>query len=223
MIEFLRHSLVIAGKDLTLEMRSKERVVSMLIFAVLVAVVFNFAMDPTETRPIAAMVWVTVLFVGMLGLGRSFGLEREQEALVGVLLTPIDRGAVFLGKFLANLVVLLVATAAVYLVYALFFTVSFVRGGGALVLLTLLACIGFMALGTLFSAIAANTRLGETLLPIILLPLMIPVVIFASEGTRRLLEGRSMEDIASSIRMLGAFDVIFVVVATLMFEWVVQE
>ena len=225
MIEFFRHSMVIAGKDLMLEMRSKERIVSMLTFAVLVAVVFNFAIDPTAfpDRPIAAMVWVTVLFVGMLGLGRSFSLENEQDAMSGVLLTPIDRGALFFGKFLANLLVLLIATAAIYLIYALFFTVSFIPRASGFLLLTLLACVGFMALGTLFSAIAASTRLGETLLPIILLPLMIPVVIFASGGTQRLMVGLPMEEIASSIRMLAAFDLIFLIVATLLFEWVVQD
>jgi heme exporter protein B len=224
MRHFLRHSLVIAGKDLRLELRSKERVVSMLTFAVLVAVVFNFATDPTlPERPISAMIWVTVLFVGMLGLGRSFSQEKEQEALVGILLTPIDRGALYFGKFLANLAVLLLGVAAIYAVYALFFTVSFARGASGFVLLTVLASIGFMALGTLFSAIAASTRLGDTLLPIVLLPLMIPVVIFAAGGTQRLLSGRPLEEIASSIRMLAAFDLIFLLVATLIFEWVVQE
>lgn len=224
MTEFFRQSWVIATKDLTLELRSKERIVSMLTFAVLVAVIFSFSLDPTvPDPPIAAMLWITVLFSGMLGLGRSFTLEREQDALVGVLLAPIDRGALFFGKFVANLVLLLAAALAIYLVYGLFFQVPLVGAGGGLVLVTVLACVGFMALGTLFSAITASTRLGDTLLPIVLLPLLIPVVIFAASATQRILIGRPLDEIAGNVRMLTAFDIIFVIVCTMIFGSVVEE
>src|SRR5690606_35618574 len=151
LMRFLNLSLIIAGKDLTIEMRSRERLLSMLTFAVLVAVVFSFSLDPTvAARPIAgAMLWVTVLFSGMLGLGRSFTIEQEQDAMVGVLLAPIDRGAVFFGKFLANLTLLLTAAVAIFLIYALFFQLTLGAAAGGLAIITLLACIGFMALGTL--------------------------------------------------------------------------
>jgi heme exporter protein B len=222
---FFRDAMVIAGKDLVLEIRSRERLYSMLTFAVLVAVVFSFSLDPTvpRLRVAGAMLWVTILFAGMLGLGRSFSLEKEQDAMVGVLLTPIDRGALFLGKFLANLALLVIAALAIFLVYALFFQLPLGAGAGGLALITLLACIGFMTLGTLFSAVAASTRLGDTLLPIVLLPLLIPVVIFATGATQRLLLNRPLEEVASSIRMLTAFDVIFLVVCTLIFGSVVEE
>ncbi|HEX2092803.1 MAG TPA: heme exporter protein CcmB, partial [Longimicrobiaceae bacterium] len=124
---FLGQVLAVARKDLVLELRSRERLVVSGTFAVLVAVVFSFALDPTvRARSFAAaMIWVTILFAGMLGLGRSFALEREQDALAGVLLAPVDRGAVFLGKFLANLAVLLAVEAVVFPVYALFFGLAF--------------------------------------------------------------------------------------------------
>src|SRR6187551_3133627 len=103
-MNFVRHSLAIAGKDLALEWRTRERSVSILTFTVLVAVVFSFSLDlAVDTDEIAAaMIWVTIIFAGMLGLGRSFSVEREQDTLAGILLAPIDRGAVYLGKFLAN-------------------------------------------------------------------------------------------------------------------------
>lgn len=222
---FVRQVGVIAGKDLRLEMRSRERLVSMLTFAVLVAVVFSFALDPTvRARSITgAMLWVTILFAGMLGLGRSFSMEREQDAISGILLAPMDRGALFLGKFIANLLLLLATEVVVFPVYALFFQVELWGRLGGLALVVLLASAGFMALGTLFSAVAASTRLGETLLPILLLPLLIPVVIFAAGATQRLLLDRPLEEVMGSVRMLLAFDLIFVVVCTLIFGAVVEE
>jgi heme exporter protein B len=224
-IRFLDQMLAVAGKDLRLELRSRERLVTMITFAALVAVIFSFALDPTVRARslLGAMLWVTILFAGTLGLGRSFTLEREQEALTGVLLAPVDRGALYLGKFLANLAILLVVELAVFPVYALFFQTSFAGSLPALALVVVLATIGFIALGTLFSAITAHTRLGDTLLPILLLPLMMPVVIFAATATQRLLIGRPVEEIAASLRMLLAFDLIYVAVCAAIFRYVVDE
>jgi heme exporter protein B len=222
---FVSQMLAIARKDLVLELRTRERLVSMLTFAVLVAVVFSFTLDPTiRARDlVGAMLWVTILFAGMLGLGRSFSLEREQDALTGVLLAPVDRGALYLGKFLANLVLLLATELVVFPVYGLFFQVSFGRSIGGLVLVVVLASVGFIALGTLFSAVTMQTRLGDTLLPILLLPLLLPIVIFAAASTQRLLVGRPLEEVMGSVRMLLAFDLVFIIVCTLVFSAVVEE
>jgi heme exporter protein B len=223
--KFLGQVAAVAGKDLRLEFRSRERLLTMVTFAALVAVVFSFALDPTvRARSIlGAMLWVTILFAGTLGLGRSFTLEREQEALTGVLLAPVDRGALYLGKFIANLVILLLVEAVIFPVYALFFQAGFAGSYPGLIAVIVLASVGFMALGTLFSAITAHTRLGDTLLPILLLPLMIPIVIFAATATQRLLIGRPMTEIAASLRMLLAFDLIYLAVCTALFRYVVDE
>jgi heme exporter protein B len=225
MSRFVGQMLTIAGKDLRLEARSRERLVTMITFAALVAIVFSFALDPTVRARslLGAMIWVTILFAGTLGLGRSFTLEREQEALTGVLLTPVDRGALYLGKFLANLAILLVVEAVIFPVYALFFQASFAGSLLALAGVVVLASVGFIALCTLFSAITAQTRLGDTLLPILLLPLMIPVVIFAATATQRLLIGRPVDEVVSSLRMLLAFDLIYLSVCTVLFRYVVDE
>lgn len=222
---FLAQVWAVARKDLLLEARSRERLLSMGTFAVLVAVVFSFAIDPTvRARSIAgAMIWVTVLFSGTLGMGRSFALEREAEALTGVLLAPVDRGALFLGKWLANLAIVLAVEALVFPVFALFFNLSFQGSLAALVAVVVLATAGFMALGTLFGAIAAHTRLGETMIPILLLPLLTPVIIFACAATQRLLVGRPVSDVASQLKMLLAFDLVFLFVCTAIFGAVLEE
>ena len=222
---FFAQAWAVARKDLLLEVRSRERVISMATFAVLVAVVFSFALDPAvQARSIAgAMIWVTVLFAGTLGMGRAFALEREADALTGVLVSPVDRGALFLGKWAANLVVVLAVEAVIFPVYALFFGLSLGRSLPALMAVVVLATLGFIALGTLFGAIAAHTRLGETLIPILMLPLLIPVVIFAASATQRLLAGRPVSEISSQLRMLTAFDLIFLFVCTAVFGAVLEE
>lgn len=221
----VRQALAVAGKDLVLELRARERIVAMLTFAVLVAVVFSFTLDPTiRARTLGgAMLWITILFAGMLGLGRSFSLEKEQDALAGVLLAPVDRGALFAGKLAANLALLLAAEVVIFGVYALFFQLGYGAGFVGIALVALLASVGFMALGTLFAAVAANTRLGETLIPVLLLPLLIPVVIFAAGSTQLLLVGRPLAEVSGSVRMLAAFDLVFLIVCTLVFESVVEE
>jgi heme exporter protein B len=197
----------------------------MATFAVLVAVVFSFALDPSvRAATIAgAMLWVTVLFAGLLGLGRSFALEREEAALTGVMLSPAPPSAVYAGKLAANLLLVTVVEAVVFPVFALFFGLRYAGSLGALVLVVVLATVGFMALGTLFAAVTAHTRLGDSLLPILLLPLLIPVVIFAASATQRLLLGRPFAEIEGSVRMLLAFDLVFLFVCSAVFGAAVEE
>lgn len=222
---FLKQASIIAAKDLVLELRSRGRIASMLVFAALVAVIFSFALDPTEpVRDVAgAMLWVTVVLAALLGLGRAYTVDREEDALTGLLLTPVDRGAFFAGKFAANLALLLVTELVIFPVYALFFQLRLWEPLPALSLVVLLASIGVVAVGTLFGAIAGSTRLGETLLPVLLLPLVIPVVIYAASATQRLLVGRPFSEVAGSLKMLLAFDIIFLVVCTLAYPSVVEE
>ena len=224
-VPFLAQVWAVARKDLLLEARSRERLLGMGTFAALVAVVFSFAVDPSvPARSMAgAMIWVTILFAGTLGLGRSFALETEADALTGVLLAPVDRGALFLGKWLANTAIVLAVEALIFPVYALFFNLSFRGSLWALAAVVALATAGFIALGTLFAAVAAHTRMGETFLPILLLPLLAPVVIFACAATQRLLAGRPVADVASQMKMLAAFDLVFLFACTAMFGAVLEE
>lgn len=222
---FLGQVLAVARKDLVLELRSRERLVLSGTFAVLVALVFSFSLDPTlRARDFAAaMIWVTVLFAGVLGLGRSFAMEREQEALSGMLLAPVERGVLFLGKFLANLAILLSVELVIFPVYVLFFGLAFAGPLWGIALIVFLASVGFMLLGTLFAAVSAHTRLGEMMLPVLLIPLLLPVVIFAVSGTQRLMVGRPFEEVMGNLRMLLAFDLVYLFVCTVIFGSVVEE
>ncbi len=222
---FVGQVVTVASKDLMLELRSRERIVSMLTLAVLIAVVFSFALDASvRAKSIAgAMIWITILFAGMLGLGRSFSQERDQDTMTGVLLAPIDRGAFFLGKTAANLALLLVVDIVLVPVYGLFFQIDLWTSIGGLAIVVFLASVGFIVLGTLFSAMAAHSRLGDSLLPVLLLPLMIPVVFFATRSTQLLLVGRPLAEVMGSVKVLLAFDLIFLIVCTLVFGSVVEE
>jgi heme exporter protein B len=222
---FFADALAIAGKDLRIELRSRERLVAMAVFAVLVAVVFAFSLDPTvrALTVAGAMLWVTVLFAGMLGLSRSFALEREEDVLTALVLAPVDPRAIFVGKLLGNLVIVLGVALVIFPVFGLFFGLPMGRAAAGLAAVVVLATIGFMALGTLFSAMTVHTRLGETLLPILLLPLMIPVVIFAASATQRLLVGRPVAEVAGSLRMLLAFDLIFLIGCAVVFPAALEE
>lgn len=224
-MRFLAQAWAVARKDLVLEARSRERVVASCSLAVLIAVVFSFALDPAlRARSLAgAMLWITVLFAGTLALGRAFTMEREADALTGILAAPVDRAALFLGKWGASLAVVLVAEAVVFPVYALFFGLQLGRAPATLAAVVVLGTLGFTALGTLFGAMASHTRLGEALMPILLLPLMIPVVIFAATATQRLLAGRPAAEVASQLRMLAAFDLIFIFVCAAAFGAVLEE
>ena len=223
---YLAQAWAVARKDLLLEARSRERFVSMATFAMLVAVVFSFALDPTvRSRDIAgAMLWVTVLFAGTLGLGRSFALEREADAFTGVLVSPVPRGAVFLGKFLANLLVVLAVEAVIFPVYALFFGLRLGgRAGAGWCSSSSWRRWGSWRWGR-SSAPSRRTRgWARSLLPILLLPLLLPVVIFAASATQRLLVGRPLAEIGGNLRMLLAFDLIFLFVCTALFGAAVEE
>jgi heme exporter protein B len=225
MIRFLSQVWAVAGKDLLLEARSRERLVATGTFAVLVAIVFSFALDPSvRASSIAgAMLWVTVLFAGTLAMGRAFAIEHEADALTGVLASPVDRGALFLGKYVGSLAIVLLTELLIFPVFGLFFGLSYGTSWAGLIAVVLLATLGFVALGTLFGAMAAHTRFGESLLPVLLLPLMIPVVIFASTATQRLMAGRPMAEVTSQLRMLGGFDLIFIFVCTAVFGAVMEE
>lgn len=217
---------IILLKELRSEWRTREILSAMGVFGALVLIVFNFAFPPgtVDFRRLApGILWVAFIFSGILGMNRSMAQEKEEGCLQGLLLTPTDRGALYLGKMLANLLFLLVVEAIIVCVFALFFNVGFLEVLGPFVLVTFLGSVGFIATGTLFAAISVQTRFQEVLLPILLIPLVAPLLIGAVKCTGAILSGRGLEDITFWLKFIGAFDAIFVVVAFVIFEYVVQE
>lgn len=226
MREYLRQMGAVLWKDLLVEIRTGDRLAAMGAFSVLVGVLFNYAVDPTVVRPqeiAAGMIWLAVLFAGLLGLGRTFHLEDEEEALQGILMSPIPRDALYLGKVLANFVLVFMVVVLVFGVFAIFFDLTF--GGNLFLLLVVvgLGTLGFVALGTLFSGISSRTRMGETLLPVLVFPLLVPLVIYGVSATSRLFAGRPFSEVEGSLRMLGAFALVALAVGAVLFRFVVEE
>ena len=225
-MSYLRIIAAIAWKDLAVELRTRERVASMGAFTVLVGVLFNFSIDPSVVEPQAiasGLIWMTVVFGGMLGLGRTFHLEEEDGAFQGVLMSPVPRDAIFLGKVAGNFVLLAVVTALVFGVFTLFFDLRFGGNPWALTLVVLLGILGFVATGTLFSAVSAGTTMGDTLLPILVFPVLLPVVIYGVTATSRLLQGLPVSEVDGNIRMLGAFALVALASGAGLFRFVVEE
>jgi heme exporter protein B len=224
--EYLRQVGALVWKDVVVEYRTRERVAAMGGFTILVGILFNYAIDPTAVEPQAiasGLIWMTVVFGGMLGLGRTFHLEEEEGAFQGVLLSPIPRDALYLGKVVANFLILTVVTVLVFAVFALFFGLEFGRHPLALAGVVLLGILGFVAIGTLFSAISARTSMGDTLLPILVFPLMVPVIIYGVTATSSLFAGLPASEVDGNIRMLGAFAAVALAAGAGLFRYVVEE
>lgn len=223
---YLSQVYAILWKDLLVELRTRERIAAMGAFAVLAGVLFNFAMDQTVVRPqdiAAGLIWMTLVFGGLLGIGRTFHLEAQDGAFQGVLTSPTPKDAVFLGKTTANFVLLYVVALLVVGVFTLFFGLDLGDHPGTIALVLALGSLGFVALGTLFSAVSSGTHMGETLLPILVFPLLVPMVIYGVSATGRLLAGRPVSEVEGSVRMLAAFAVLAVGAGAAMFRFVVEE
>lgn len=226
MKEYLGQVGALIRKDLLLELRTRERLASMGAFAVLVAVLFNYATDRSLVAfqdLSAGLIWMTIVFGGMLGLGRTFALEDEDGALQGILMSPVPRDAIFLGKVAANFILLMIVTGVVFAVFALFFDLSYGRHPWILAWVVALGIMGFVALGTLFSAISARSTMGEALLPILVFPLLVPVVIYGVTATRRLFAGLPASEVWGNVRMLGAFAILALGAGSWLFKHVVEE
>ena len=216
--------LAILWKDLLLEARTREVIVPVLLFAVLVVVVFNFAIEP---RPALVAVvapgvlWLAFVFAGAMGLTRTFALEKEDGGVEGLMLCPVGRDVLYVGKMLGSLVFLLVVEALTLPVFAALFNLPIWQP--ELWLLVLLATIGLSAVGTAFSAMAVNTRAREVLLPVLFFPVLVPVIIAAVEATGAIIEGDAWSGYSRWLGLIAAFDVIFLVIGAITFDYVLGE
>lgn len=216
----------ILWKDLKIELRTKELLTNMIAFSILIAAVFNFSLNLSNQivmMVIPSILWVSFIFVGILGLSRSFALEKENSAVVGVLLSPTDRTIIFISKFLSNFLFLAVIQLILLLVFILFFNLNISGLVGELLLIFFVGNIGFVAVGTLFSTMAVSTKLREVILPILLFPIVIPVIINSVEATSIILNGGGLGDISQYLKILVAFDVIFLTLSAVIYEFVIDE
>jgi heme exporter protein B len=223
---YLRQIRAIVWKDLLLELRTRERIAAMAAFAVLAAVLFNYSLDTTRVAPqdvASGLIWMTIVFGGLLGVGRTFHLEAQDGAMQGVLMSPAPKDAIYLGKTAANFALLFPVALLVLVVFTLFFGLDMGSSPAVLVLALGLGVLGFVALTTLFAAVSSGTHMGETLLPILVFPLLVPMVIYGVGATGRLLVGRPVAEVAGNLRMLGAFALLAVWAGAVFFRFVVED
>ncbi|MDQ6738678.1 MAG: heme exporter protein CcmB [Gemmatimonadota bacterium] len=223
---FVRSTLAIASKDMLIELRSRSVILSALAFALLSITIFFFAWDPTAVASIdlaPGVLWVIFTFSGLLGLHRSFGVEQPTRAMDALLAAPVDREAIYLGKLIANLAFVLLVQAISLPAVALLYNVPMTGFVAPLIGVILLASVGLVAVGTLFSSMAVSTRLAELLLPLLALPFFVPVILPAAQATARLMGGRALSEVAGYIQILAAFDVIFLVVCTLLYPYTLEQ
>ena len=224
MTQLLRPVLVLVWKDVVLEWRSRDMVISVLVFGLLVVVLFNFALNVTPQRMAVlapGILWVAFAFAATLAMNRTFVREREQGGLEGLLLSPVSRDAIFLGKALGSFLFMLVVEAALLPVFAVllgFSATSFI-----LILTIVLATLGFAVVGTLFSAIAVQTRSREIMLPVLFFPVILPVIIGAVEATKAATGLEPSVGLNRWLPLLALFDALFLVVCPWVFAAVVEE
>jgi heme exporter protein B len=223
-MRFLRKVLAIVQKDVAVELSTKEMLSSMFVFALLVIVIFSFAFElrVENVRQVApGVLWVTFVFAGMLGLNRSFVLEKDKGCLEGLLLCPVDRSAIYFGKMLGNVIFMTIVEAIILPIFSILFNISLFQP--VLLLIVVLGTLGFAGVGTLFSAMAVHTRSREVMLPVLLFPIVVPAMIAAVKATGGILDGQPVSEIAHWLRLLAVFDVVFFAISFMTFDYVVEE
>jgi heme exporter protein B len=221
----LRALAAIVFKDIVIEMRSKESITSMLMFGILVLVVFMFAfeasgLDKTLIGP--GELWVAFSFAAILGLNRSLAMEIDNDCLQGLLLAPLGRGELYLGKVASNFSFMIIAEFIVLPVFFVLNNLSFDQRFLGIAGISVLATLGMSAVGTILSTISANTRMKEVMLPILQIPLTVPVVIAAVEATSQIMNNDKPE-ISAWLTILAGFSIVYLTVSYLVFEFAVEE
>jgi heme exporter protein B len=213
-------------KDLLIELRTKDSLNSMLFFGVVVLVVFSFALESIRSsiRPaVPGILWVAFAFSGTLGLNRLFAAEKENSCLQGLLMTPADRGVIYLGKMLAATVFMLISETILFVCSLVFFNLTVWAEIPYLILVFFIGTLGFTTVGTLLSAVAVNTKLREVLLPLILFPVILPILINAVEATNVILNTSDYAALKLPLTVMSVFTVVFGTIAYVLFEYVLED
>jgi heme exporter protein B len=222
----LRAAWLVARKDLTIEFRTRTAFLSAVVFAVLALAIFYFTWDEsivTAADRAPGVLWVVLTFSALLGLQRSFGIEEHDRAIDALLISPISRESIYLGKAIGNLVFLCALQAVALPALIVFYNLHIASAILAVSGILFLAVLGIVAIGTLFSAMAVNTRLAELLLPMLSLPFFVPLLMCAAAATSRIISGAPASSARPYLNLLVAFDVVFVVACTLAFPYTLEE
>ncbi|MDP3879949.1 MAG: heme exporter protein CcmB [Dehalococcoidales bacterium] len=223
-MRFWAKVITITWKDALSEIRTREIIFSVMVFTLLVIVIFNFAFSASQQMielVAPGILWVTFAFAGVLSLNRSFIMEKEQDCLAGLMICPVSREVIYTGKMLASLVFMLIIEAIALPIFSFFFNLAVLSP--QIIAITFLTTVGFVAVGTLFSALAVNTKAREMVLPILFLPIIVPVIISAVEASGLALAGKPWSSLAPWLQIIGAFDAIFLVVSYLVLAFIIEE
>jgi heme exporter protein B len=222
----LHAAWIVARKDLAIEFRTRSAFLSSVVFATLAIAIFYFTWDEsiiTAADRAPGVLWVVLTFSALLGFHRSFGLEDQDRGIDALLASPISREAIYLGKALGNLIFLSAVQVVAIPALALFYNLHLAQSGLTLIGIVFLAMIGIVAIGTLFSAMAVNTRLAELLLPMLSLPFFVPILLCAAQAGNLALARRPIAEAWPWLKILMAFDIVFVVACTLAFPFTLEE
>ncbi len=223
---FFSQAWAIVRKDLLTELRGASTIISMVLLGLLVVLVFNFGAEPgADSASLArsGVLWAAFLFSGVIAVGRSFASEKEAGCLDGLLLCPVDRGVIYLGKFLGNLILVFATGVVILLFFTVVYNVGIGTGWLGLLLLLVLASVGLSTLGTLFAAVAAGVRARDALLTVFIFPLLVPLVIAAAHSSTLLLDGKSLGEAGLWPWLLVVYDVVFLAVSFVVFDFVVED
>jgi heme exporter protein B len=217
--------LALIQKDVALEFRRKESVISMMMFGLLVMVIFNFAFEPASAeRPLIApgVLWVALTFAGVIGLNRSLAIDLDNDSLQGLLLAPLSRGTLYIGKVISNFLFMMLADTVIFLFFVVFYDLQVDSRLLWVALIAALGTLGFAAVGTILSMISSQTRMSEVMLPVLQIPLTIPLILAAVAATGAALSEEG-EGFSAWVNLVIGFDIIFFVISYLVFDYVVEE
>ena len=223
---YLNQIAAIVWKDFVTELKTRELLSAMFIFALLVILIFIFSINlsivkASEVGP--GILWVAFLFAGTIGLNRSFMLEKENGCLMGLMLVPADRTAIYFGKLISNLIFLSIMELFILPLFMIFFNIDLLSHLGPLLIVVFLGTLGFCALGTLLSSLSANLKTREIMLPILLYPLLIPIIIGAVRMTGQILDGTELFDMMKWIGLTASFDIIYIGVSIMTIDHILEE
>jgi heme exporter protein B len=223
---YLNQIAAIVWKDFVTELKTRELLSAMFIFALLVILIFIFSINlsivkASEVGP--GILWVAFLFAGTIGLNRSFMLEKENGCLMGLMLVPADRTTIYFGKLISNLIFLSIMELFILPLFMIFFNIDLLSHLGPLLVVVFLGTLGFCALGTLLSSLSANLKTREIMLPILLYPLLIPIIIGAVRMTGQILDGMELADMMKWVGLTASFDIIYIGVSIMTIDHILEE
>ena len=212
-------------KDLVSEFRAKESIITMVTFSVLILVLFSMAFEPsrqTVEEILPGLIWMSLIFSGILGLNRTYAKERFNDCLIGILSTPIAPYQIYLGKAASNLVQLLFVEIITFPLYFIFYDLNLKGSLGMLIIIMLIGSVGFILVGTFLAALTSNLRANEALLPVILFPLLMPVLLAAIEATSAVFTGLTLDQYLPWIKLILVYDLVFLVMPLLLFDYLME-